>query len=106
VAQQPDDADGLKSAMEKINQIEVAVAEARVANQQIPQIQQQLQEMSQTIQTLSSSVQVMLGNLAASPTYDAQHNFTCTSCGTTGHVSVPVTCTQCGVQTWRGWWPQ
>ena len=105
-AQQANNTDALKSAMERIGQIGMAVAEARVAIQQMPRMQQDLQEVIGTVQTLSGTIQGMLGNLAASPTYGAKGNFTCDSCGTTGHVAVPVTCTKCGHNTWRGWWPQ
>ena len=38
--------------------------------------------------------------------YGVRASFVCGSCETQGLVGSRVTCTQCGTETWVGWWPE
>ena len=67
--------------------------------QNFPAVVKQLQE-------LTSRMESVMGDLQATPVYNARKSFACGSCGAHGQVAVPVLCTQCGKQTWWGWWPQ
>jgi len=56
-------------------------------------------ELGQEIKTISAKLQGTLG-------YDVFHTFNCDHCHSKETVSLLFRCTQCGHQSWRGWFPK
>jgi hypothetical protein len=55
------------------------------------------------VKRIGREVKTISGNLEATPGYNAHNNFVCTSCGSKGKVAIPLRCTECGQQGWKGW---
>jgi hypothetical protein len=55
------------------------------------------------VKRIGGQVKMISGNLEATPGYNAHNNFVCTSCGSKGKVAVPMRCTECGQEGWKGW---
>lgn len=45
-------------------------------------------------------------NLADDPLYGARHQITCMGCGSEGRIATAIKCTECGKETWWGWFPK
>lgn len=84
----------------------LARAERRLA--QLEQGKQADQNMasSRDVARLAAQMDNIKLKLEATPGYNARNLFTCSSCGTSGQLSVPVKCTHCGEEGWWGWWPR
>ncbi len=55
------------------------------------------------VKRLGGQVKNITANLDATPGYNAHNTFVCTSCGSKGKVAVPMRCTECGREGWKGW---
>ena len=44
--------------------------------------------------------------VSANPLSRAKYEFICTGCGSKGWIATAIKCTECGRQTWWGWWPE
>jgi len=55
------------------------------------------------VKRIGGQVKTISGNLEATPGYNAHNNFVCTSCGSKGKVAIPLRCTECGQEGWKGW---
>lgn len=90
------------AALERINQLEKAIAET---NSAIRQMRAEFQNFGGQTQLINSKVDGILANLKTTLGYRAQKTFTCNSCRTKGQVAAKVKCTVCGQENWWGWWP-
>jgi len=71
----------------------------QVSPEQLQAMVKRIQDLGQEIKNISARLQGTLG-------YDAYHTFKCDKCQTQGVVATVFRCTECGHQTWRGWWPR
>jgi hypothetical protein len=55
------------------------------------------------VKRIGGQVKTISGNLEATPGYNVHNTFVCTSCGSKGKVAVPMRCTECGQEGWKGW---
>ncbi len=94
--------DALESITKKVEQLESAVSETRVA---IRQIQQVLQALAGSIEGVRGKVEATSDDLQATPGYAIKKTFSCQSCHGHGFVAARMTCTQCGTESLWGWWP-
>ncbi len=89
--------------------IRLAKAERRLGQlEQNKAVQQPSQNKaySRELARLDAQMESMRAKLGATPGYNARNLFTCSSCGTSGQLSIPVKCTHCGEEGWWGWWPR
>ena len=71
-----------------------------------PVSSQQFQELVKYVQKLSEEVKSISVKLQGTPGYDIYHSFKCDRCGTQEQVATAFKCTNCGHESWRGWWPK
>lgn len=67
---------------------------------------QQLIELSSTLRQVVKQTTRMQKGLEGTPGYNLADEFTCSECGSHGHLAIPVTCTACDKEGWWGWWPK
>ena len=67
---------------------------------------QQLIEMGSTLRQVVKQTARMQKGLEGTPAYNLADEFTCSECGSHGHLAIPVTCTACDKEGWWGWWPK
>ena len=72
----------------------------------VPVSSQQFQELVKYVQKLSEEVKGISAKLQGTPGYDIYHSFKCDRCGTQEQVATVFKCTNCGYESWRGWWPK
>ena len=89
-------------APEPTSQIEASISET---TNSVQKVQTTVQELSDRLQSIAGKIERIEENLQATPGYGAKNSFTCVSCSTEGMVAMPARCTQCGHQTWWGWYP-
>ena len=73
---------------------------------QIGDISQTVALLSRNIQKLNARVNGMTKGLENTPAYGIRDDFTCSSCGSHGLVTMLVKCSDCGEEGWWGWWPK
>jgi hypothetical protein len=89
--------------------IRLAKAERRLAQLEQNKTSQQPSQnaaYSRELARMDAQIESMRVKLGATPGYNARNLFTCSSCGTSGQLSIPVKCTHCGEEGWWGWWPR
>jgi len=67
---------------------------------------QSQQSHTQTLKNQERQLRDITRGLDGTPDYDIRQAFECPHCGSRGHVSEYVTCTECGEGMWWGWWPE
>ena len=67
---------------------------------------QQMIELSSTLRRVVKQTARIQKGLEGTPAYDLVDEFTCSECGSHGHLAIPVTCTACNKEGWWGWWPK
>ena len=77
-----------------------------VATAGTEQLNQSFQALMGHVTAVTNAVNQMIHSLGATPGYGAGHSFVCSSCGDTGHLTIPLTCSNCGESTETGWWPE
>lgn len=70
-----------------------------VTAQQLQAVVQRMQELTQEVANISNKLKGTLG-------YGAYQTFICDKCSSKGHVATQLKCTECGQESWRGWWPK
>lgn len=107
----------------RLNQVDTGTSEGEDGNEKIEQLEETIASMKDTIDTLkpmtddvrkaidssteiNKRMDVISGNLQATMGYGIQKAFRCDSCGTGGYVTTQVVCSNCGTESWWGWWPQ
>ena len=67
---------------------------------------QQLQtRVDEELQKLVDAVQQIENRIKGTPALGLKDEFRC-SCGASGFVAIGIKCTQCGRETYWGWWPK
>ena len=64
------------------------------------------QALAQQVAALSARLEELIQYLPNTMGYGVRASFVCGSCEAEGLVGSRVTCTQCGTETWVGWWPE
>ena len=94
----------MENAMERLDRLEKQVAENGEASSAAPA--KELQEMKNEVQDLSERMDEISGNLKYSLGYGVGRIFQCKHCESKQLVALHVKCTDCGEETWLGWWPK
>ena len=71
----------------------------------LEEVKQELQTMAERVQTVTRELEAITSNLGSSIGYRAKEVFKCNSCQSEGRVASIFRCTQCGQDSWVGWWP-
>jgi hypothetical protein len=66
---------------------------------------QQINELTSTLRKVVKQTANMQKGLEGTPAYNLADEFTCSECGSHGHMAIPVSCTNCNTEGWWGWWP-
>ena len=69
-------------------------------------LEDRLDRESEKIRKTGEQLSQIARALKGTPGYNAREQFTCTTCGSKGHLSVPMRCTECGTEGWWGWYPE
>jgi tetrahydromethanopterin S-methyltransferase subunit G len=94
----------MENAMERLDKLEKQVEENSGAS---PAVQsEELEEMKSEVQDLSEQMDEISGNLKYSLGYGVGKIFQCKHCESKELVALHVKCTDCGEETWLGWWPR
>jgi hypothetical protein len=72
----------------------------------LAELKERTEQLAASFASLTGGIQTVSQHLDGTPGYGAKSTFVCAHCQTQGKVAVPATCTQCGTQTWLGWFPQ
>jgi hypothetical protein len=72
----------------------------------LAELKERTEQLAASFASLTGGIQTVSQHLEGTPGYGAKSTFVCAHCQTQGKVAVPATCTQCGTQTWLGWFPQ
>jgi hypothetical protein len=103
----PHEADAsLADVLQRLANLEASVAKLSRAGGTGGQAQPDVQALAQQVHALSRRVQEILEFLPKTLGYGVRASFTCRSCQAQGWVAGLVACTNCGAETWIGWWPQ
>ncbi len=65
----------------------------------------ELNAIVERLETLDARVSEIRGKLQGTLGYDIYHQHKCDKCGSEGYLAAVYKCTNCGGQSWRGWWP-
>jgi hypothetical protein len=92
----------LSAIVKRVESLEDRIAglEARIASEN------ESSEVNQKVQQLAEELKRISQNLQNTPGYGIRNSFKCEKCHEPGHVATMFRCTQCGHESWRGWWPQ
>ena len=71
----------------------------------LEEVKQELQTMAERVQAVTRELEAVTSNLSSSIGYRAREVFKCNSCQSQGRVASLFRCTQCGQDSWVGWWP-
>ena len=94
----------MENAMERLDSLEKQVGENSGASSAAPA--NGLEEMKSEVQDLSERMDEISGNLKYSLGYGVGRIFQCKHCESKQLVALHVKCTDCGEETWLGWWPK
>ena len=94
----------MENAMERLDRLEKQIAEKSGASPAVPA--EELTEMKSEVQDLSERMDEISGNLKYSLGYGVGRIFQCKHCESKQLVALHVKCTDCGEETWLGWWPK
>ncbi|MEJ2740503.1 MAG: hypothetical protein P8105_11890 [Dehalococcoidia bacterium] len=94
----------MENAMERLDRLEKQVGENSGASSAAPA--NGLEEMKSEVQDLSERMDEISGNLKYSLGYGVGKIFQCKHCESKQLVALHVKCTDCGEETWLGWWPK
>lgn len=102
------DAGGSASAdvAQRLAELEAGVARISQKGGGSDQVEANIQALAQQLQALSSRVEEILQHLPNTVGYGVRETFQCSTCNAQGLVAGRVICTQCGTDTFVGWWPQ
>ena len=92
-----------EQAREKVKQLEEAVTEMSTRVASLPQ---DVKNNVDSIRSANERLDVITANLQSTIGYGIQRTFKCDSCGTEGLVANQIICSQCGHESWWGWWPR
>lgn len=99
--QQPAPPERIESLENRIKHLETQIANIESASQPAPQ---DLKPLVDYVKELDAQLKSILNGLQKSVGYNLGQNFRCKSCGAQGFVAIPVRCTNCGKESWWGWW--
>ncbi len=92
----------IENVMERLEQLEKKVAQISADSGKSPQNQQALENVKE----LEEQIEEISDNLRSSLGYGVRKIFRCKYCKSKGLVALHVKCTDCGEETWLGWWPK
>jgi DNA-directed RNA polymerase subunit RPC12/RpoP len=55
---------------------------------------------------ISKRIDLLEEKALDTPLWQARERISCNSCGSKGRIAVPIKCTNCGKETYYGWWPK
>jgi DNA-directed RNA polymerase subunit RPC12/RpoP len=55
---------------------------------------------------ISKRIDLLEEKTLDTPLWQARERISCNSCGSKGRIAVPIKCTNCGKETYWGWWPK
>lgn len=108
IAEQQDQLDVLVLKVAKLEAALNAVSHSisRTSSKQPGVAPAQLNELHSTLRKVVKQQANIQKGLDGTPAYNLADEFTCSECGSHGHLSIPVTCTACNTEGWWGWWPK
>ena len=90
----------ITDALQKINRLEEKVAQLYTLARPLLNEERPLAEhLAEIERRLNELAQAARGN------YDLRDIFQCSRCLTQGMMAIHVKCTECGSESWMGWWP-
>ena len=90
-------------ANERIRALEQGMADLNAAMQNM---QQGYQAIVQHLNSMNAYIQDLRGNAKATPGHGLRTVFVCERCAAKGSVATRIQCTNCGDESWWGWWPE
>jgi tetrahydromethanopterin S-methyltransferase subunit G len=94
----------MENAMARLDRLEKQIDNNGGASAAAPA--KELKEIKSEVQDLSDRMNEISGNLKYSLGYGVGRIFQCKHCESKQLVALHVKCTDCGEETWLGWWPK
>jgi Zn finger protein HypA/HybF involved in hydrogenase expression len=87
----------MTNAMQKLDSVEIKIGQLYTALKPDPSV---IQNLENRLDEISAALAEMKQR------YDLQAEFQCSHCKSRQTMAMHVKCTQCGEETWMGWWPE
>ena len=92
----------LREIEARVSQLESGAIDSNLA---IQLYSEKVQNMEDHIQKIEERTKEALEITKSNFGYKLREDFKCESCGSKGLVAIHIRCTQCGEESWWGWWP-
>lgn len=95
--------DRMEYFADRLSDLEKQVSNVSTATERLPQ---DIRVVVNSLEQLVGEVGKIHAEIQNSFGYDMRRAFKCNPCGAEGHVVARVKCSQCGKESWWGWWPE
>ncbi len=93
----------LEATLERMARLDTAVS---ATSDSVTKLEHEFRAILHQLQSIGGQVERIVGDLNSTLGYRAQETFACKSCLVQRQVAARIKCTDCGEESWWGWWPQ
>ncbi len=93
----------VEATLERMAQLDTVVS---ATSDSVTKLEHEFRAILRQLQAIGGQVEGIVGDLNSTLGYRAQETFACKSCQVQRQVAARIKCTDCGEESWWGWWPQ